>query len=535
MELFYIFKYKFLIFKHRVQQIKLIYTLIIMLMAALLIPAIFVGNMIFLKVMRIYFDFSSSDYFFVINLVNGVLIFFMTPYLIKKSYSNNFKLEKDYILYTSPLSLKTIFFYKFILCNNKVIIPIAAITIPNIITYGIINESSILQIIMWVITLMILVVLISTIIQLLTVIISVIISAKYRTAFVNIFASAISIAAIVGVLAIEKIYGIGQIYNYLKTDSLIKKVFFVFDTWSNLSINFELGKLDISSLLILILGCIIFIAVYFCLYKLMYLKGEFIKNNTDTSIKAEHGENAFYIVLKNIFKETYVLIYKDILLLTRSIEKWGVIIRPIVFTPLPFLGADDFFSYETISEILVILFIWLSSDLAVHSVRNEGAMLNQLKNSSFNIRNVIYSKIAFTSIISITMYIFVSIVMLLFLNFNFYQLFILGMSVIGAILTTSTVRASCSMLYAKESSDSSDEYSVTLGFKGEILSYLFMFAASGVVIGISMISLYITSTITSWLSLLIFVFTFLIEITFVVAHLKFFTKIVSNKIISLEG
>ena len=131
MELFYIFKYKFLIFKHRLEQIKLIYKLIIMLMIALVIPAVYFVNILILKVLRVYFEFNINDYFFGINLINGILVLFMIPYLIKKAYSNNFNLEKDYILYTSPISLKTIFFYKFIVCNNKFTLPVITVTIPN--------------------------------------------------------------------------------------------------------------------------------------------------------------------------------------------------------------------------------------------------------------------------------------------------------------------------------------------------------------------------------------------------------------------
>lgn len=531
MELFYIFKYKFLIFKHRLEQIKLIYKLIIMLMIALVIPAVYFVNILILKVLRVYFEFNINDYFFGINLINGILVLFMIPYLIKKAYSNNFNLEKDYILYTSPISLKTIFFYKFIVCNNKFTLPVITVTIPNIIVYGIVNESSIISIFTWVITLVILMLFISTIVQLVTVISTVVVSTKYRSVFVNITASAISIISIVSVLAIEKIYGFGQVYTYLKTDVFIKKIFFIYDIWQRLCVNIEMGILDIASLGILVIGCFTFVIIYFGLYRLMYIKGEFIKNNTDTSIRLKNEENAFYILLKNIFKNTYILIYKDILLLTRSVEKWGVILRPIVFTPLPFLGADDFFGYKTVCEILIILFLWLSSDLAVHSVKNEGAMLNQLKNSSFNIVNIIYSKIAFTSIISVILYIFVSIFMCLFSNYTFYQMVILGVCTVGIILTTSTVRASCAMLYAKENNDSDDEYSIGLSFSGEILSYVFMIVAAGIVIIISTLSLYIISQMSSWISLLSFIVLLILNIVFVIMHLKYFTKVVSSKII----
>ncbi len=531
MELFYIFKYKFLIFKHRLQQMKLIYKLIIILMMALIIPAVFLGNIIFLKILRVYFEFNSNDYFFVINLIDGGLVLFMLPYLIKKAYSNNFIIEKDYILYTSPISLKTIFFYKFIICTNKFILPVTIITIPNIIAYGIINESSIISIFTWVITLMILMIFISTVIQLLTVISAVTISTKYRAAFINMAASAISITSLVLILAIEKIYGFGQVYTHLKTNIFLKKIFFAYDIWHRLCINVELGKVDIVSLFILIAGCFISIFSYLGLYKLMYIKGEFIKSNTNTSIRLKSEENAFYILLKRLFKDTYILIYKDILLLTRSVEDFGVIIKPIVFTPLPFLGVDNFFSYKTICEILVILFLWLSSDLAVHSVKKEGAMLNQLKNSSFNIVNIIYSKITFTSIISVTIYFFMVIFMCLFSSFTFYQITILGMCIIGIIVTTSTVRVSCAMLFAKEDNESDDRYSISLSFGGEVISYLLMLIASGIVVIISILSLYIASEIGSWISLLLFILLLILNSVFVIMHLRYFTKAVSSKII----
>lgn len=474
-----------------------------------------------------YFQFDSRDYFFVINLINEILILFMIPYIMKKSYSNNFNLEKDYILYTAPISLSTIFFYKYIKSSSRSIMPIVIITMPNIIAYGIVNNYSVIQIIFWLFTLAILMLFASTVIQLLTVISTAVIKARYRAAFVNTITSAISIVLIVLILAVEKIYGNQDIFAYLKTDNIIKKVFVIFDMWEKMCVSIDSGIVNIVSVLVLIIGCIISIVAYFGLYKLMYLRGEFIRNNSDTSIRMKNEQNVFYILLKNLFKNTYTLIYKDVLLLTRSIEKWGVILKPIIFTPLPFLGSSDFFGYKNISEILIILFLWLSSDLAVYSIKSEGTMLEQLKNSSFNIRNIICSKIVFSSMISIFIYLCVNIFLLLFLNFTFYQMFMLVMCIIAIILTTSIVRVSCTMLYAKED-NTDDEYGISLGFVGEVLSYLCMLGSVGVIIVVFM---FFTYTAVS-LNLLICILSTLFISAFTFVIFKICIKMVSEKVIS---
>lgn len=473
MELFYIFKYKFLILKHRFQNLSIIDKLTLYITLLLIFPIIFVANILVLRMFKL--DFHTYSFF--LNLAIILLMVVLFPSLIKSAYSNNFEIEKDYILYTSPITLDTIFFYKFIITTSKFLFPYILIIIPNIISFGIINNYSFVYFILSIVSLILFLVILSSIIQILIIVSTSIITYRYRKIFINVISSIISLSIIIMFIYYCKIENISNLVKLFYNNDIFNKIFFLFSLWNNILLGLFKFKIELFSLIILSAAAILTIIIFLYLFKKLYLNGCFISNNTNNVVNISGRSTIVYNILRIVFSENYSLIYKDLLIFSRSIDKWGLILMPIIFVPLPFLGRANLYDFNTIEKVLILSFLWISLNISFDSIKSEGSMLKIIKNSTFNLENVIYAKLIFASILSIIVYIVISLALLILVKLSILKLVTLSISVISLIFITNIICISLGLLFSKDVDNKID-----ISIKGELLSYVFIIPTNGMML-----------------------------------------------------
>ena len=436
MDLLTILQYKMLIFINRLKNISLLDNIkfIILILVLIFILSIFNFKCIEL------FQANINPELFIFCLF--AITIFSVPFGIRKVYDTYFHSSDNVLLYTWPISRNTVLLFKHIQISLRLSIPYIILGIPSIISFGIIKKYSILYFILAIILLLIYISFISEILELITLIMQCIIPLSNKEEVIYFISRALNLILLIVLnlvmFNIKKLNPIDIVNSYATIDlRLIKNILY----------SIHINKINIISCSGFVILVSTLFVIHIIIFNNMFKKGIFT-GSTDINKKTckNNKVTLFNKILIILFPKSNVFIYKDLIIFFRTLKEWDLILSPLIYTIILFILVYKRDIYGQLLYYSMFLFLWIATNLAFSSVKNEGMMIDTIKNSTFNLKHIIFSKILYVIILSIPVLVLINSIILIFFKLSFFEWVILILISSISIIVPSVIGIPC-LLY----------------------------------------------------------------------------------------